>query len=589
MSNRIKILNENVINRIAAGEVVERPVSVVKELIENAIDAMATSIQLDIEDGGRKLIRVKDNGVGMGHDDAFLALERHATSKLRSEQDLIGIPTMGFRGEALASIASISRMRLITKDQFDEIGTSIISEGGTLTNSEPVAMTHGTVVEVRNIFFNTPVRRKYLKSALLESGHINDLFLKMALANPSIAFTSTDDGKTKVRTPAASSSKERVYSLFPKDVVENLVELEYRLDNSTLSGFIARPPFTRSSMRYIFTFVNSRPVKDRLVNASIIKAFSNLVERGRYPFAIVFIKTHPEEVDVNVHPQKAEVRFLRPGAISGLITRAVNEAIIGKVPSDSRSFGDWSKPTPFASGASRYVSKDGPREGSIDSYRIDRGPDTFFSQKETGPALAARLNRLRFSEFSILGKLPNSFIVLYDDDDMVVLDHHAAHERLIFNHLCKPDGQNQLRESQDLLAPQVVEFSALEAEALRENLEILHSAGFVVEEFGQNSFLIRSIPSWLEGTDLDDLFKSFVDTALETGLKTDPTILRNYIFKNMACKAAIKESSYVTTTEIRELLASLDATDGPTDVCPHGRPILVRISFDELRRRMGRK
>ena len=589
MPNRIQVLNEKVINRIAAGEVVERPMSVVKELVENAIDAMATSVQLDIEDGGRKLIRVKDNGVGMGHDDAFLALERHATSKLRSEHDLIGIPTMGFRGEALASIASIARMRLMTKDKHDEVGTIIISEGGTLTNSEPFAMARGTVVEVRNIFFNTPVRRKYLKSASFESGHIHDLFLKMALANPSIAFTSTEDGKTRVKTPAASSSRERVFSLFPKDVVENLVELNCRMDNASLSGFIARPPFTRSSMRCIFTFVNSRPVKDRLVNASIIKAFSNLVERGRYPFAIVFIETNPEDVDVNVHPQKNEVRFLRPGAISSLITRAVNEAVIAKVANDARSFGDWSKPTPFVSSASRYISKDGQRRGSVDSYRKDRGPDNFFSQVETGPDSMERLNRLKFSEFSILGKLPNSFIVLYDEHDIVVLDHHAAHERLIFNRLCKPETQNQLRESQDLLVPQVLDLSALEAEALKENLEILHSAGFVLDEFGQNSFVIRSTPSWLEGTDLDDLFKSIVDTALETGLKTDPAILKNYIFRNLACKAAIKESSNVTTTEIRELLVSLDATDGPTDVCPHGRPILVRISFDELRRRMGRK
>ena len=378
MSSRIQVLNEKVINRIAAGEVVERPASVVKELVENAIDAMATAIQLDIEDGGRKLIRVKDNGVGMGHDDAFLALERHATSKLRSEKDLVGIPTMGFRGEALSSIASISRIRLMTKDEFDEVGIRIISEGGTLTNSEPFAMTHGTVVEVRNIFFNTPVRRKYLKSASFESGHIHDLFLKMALANPSIAFTFTDDGKTRAKAPAASSYKERVYSLFPKDVSENLVELDCGLDGASLTGFIARPPFTRSSMRCIFTFVNSRPVKDRLVNASIIKAFSNLVERGRYPFAVVFIKTHPEEVDVNVHPQKTEVRFLRPGSISGLITKAVNEAVIGKVPGDSRPFGDWSKPTSFASSVSSYISGDGSRRGPIDSYKTERGPDTFF-------------------------------------------------------------------------------------------------------------------------------------------------------------------------------------------------------------------
>jgi len=525
----------------------------------------------------------------MGQDDAFLALERHATSKLRSEKDLIGIPTMGFRGEALASIASISRMRLMTREEFDEVGTCIVSEGGTLTNSEPLAMNHGTIVEVRNIFYNTPVRRKYLKSASFESGYIHDLILKMALANPSIAFTFTDNGKTKVCTPVATTFKERVYSLFPPDIVENLVELDGRLDGASLSGFIARPPYTRSSMRYIFTFVNSRPVKDRLVNASIIKAFSNLVERGRYPFAVVSIKTPPDEVDVNVHPQKAEVRFLRPGSIAGMITKAVNEAIIGQIPSDPRSLNDWSSPTPFVTGVSRYISKDGPRQGRIDSYHTYQGSDFSIPSRETWNTSKPQIKRPRLSELSILGKLPNSFVVLYDDNDLIVLDHHAAHERLIFNRLCNPKDQNQLKESQDLLMPQVVELTALEGEALRENFEILHSAGFVVEEFGQNSFLIRSIPSWLNGADLDDLFKGLVDTALETGLKSDPEVLRKDLYRNLACKAAIKESSNVTMTEIRELISNLEKTAGPSDVCPHGRPILVRMSFDELRRRMGRK
>lgn len=589
MPNRIQVLNESVINRIAAGEVVERPVSVVKELMENAIDAQATSIQLDIEDGGKKLIRIKDNGLGMGHDDAFLALERHATSKLKSEKDLIGIPTMGFRGEALASIASISRMRLMTKDELEEVGVTIVSEGGALTHSEPVAMKQGTVVEVRNLFYNTPVRRRYLKNSSFESGHIHDLFIKIALANPSIAFTFTDDGKTKVQVPAATSFKERVYGLFPSDVAGNLIELDYKLDGASLFGYVARPPYTRSSMRYIFTFVNSRPVRDRLVNASIIKAFSSLMERGRYPFAIVLIETPPDEVDVNVHPQKAEVRFLKPGLISNLIMNAVNEAILGKPFGDPRPIHDWSRPTPAVTGVSRYISRDGPRQGRDDFDIAEHGPTFSGSPITTEYETLNDSKCHQLSDLSILGRLPNSFIVLYDDDDLVVLDHHAAHERLIFNTLRSSTDQNRRIESQDLLMPQVVELTALEAEALSENLKTLDAAGFVIEDFGSNAFLIRSIPSWLNGTDLDTLFKGFVDIALDTGLKTDPETLRENLFKSMACKAAIKERSKVTTEDIKALISSLDKTDGPSDVCPHGRPILVRIPFTELRRRMGRK
>lgn len=589
MPNRIQVLNENVINRIAAGEVVERPVSVVKELVENAIDAQATSIQLDIEDGGKKLIRIKDNGLGMGHDDAFLALERHATSKLKSEKDLIGIPTMGFRGEALASIASISRMRLMTKDELEEVGITIVSEGGALTHSEPVAMKQGTVVEVRNLFYNTPVRRRYLKNSSFESGHIQDLFIKIALANPSIAFTFTDDGKTKVETPSALSFKERVYGLFPSDVAGNLIELNYKLDGASLFGYVARPPYTRSSMRHIFTFVNSRPVKDRLVNASIIKAFSSLMERGRYPFAIVLIETPPDEVDVNVHPQKAEVRFLKPALISNLIMTAINEAILGRPFNDPRPINDWSRLTPAVTGIARYISGDGGRQGQNNSEFAKEEP-TFSSPPITTEYESRNDSKChKLSDLSILGRLPNSFIILYDDDDLIVLDHHAAHERLIFNTLCSSAYENQRIESQDLLIPQVIELTALEAEALGENLKTLDAAGFVIEDFGSNSFLIRSIPSWLNGEDLDTLFKGFVDIAIETGLKTDPGPLRESLFKSMACKAAIKESSKVTTEDIKALISSLEKTDGPSDVCPHGRPILVRIPFTELRRRMGRK
>ncbi len=588
MSNKIHVLNEIVINRIAAGEVVERPVSVVKELIENAIDAMATAIQLDIEDGGRKLIRVKDNGIGMSHDDAFLALERHATSKLQSEKDLIEVQTMGFRGEALASISSVSRMRFMTKDESDEVGTRVVSEGGRITNAEPVAMNQGTIVEVRNIFYNAPVRRKYLKSAALESGFIHDLVLKIAIANPLIAFTFCDDGKIKVQTTPAPSLKERVSSLFPSEIVGNLVELDCSLDRVSLSGFIARPPYTRSSMRYIFTFVNGRPVKDRLINSSIIKAFANLVERGRYPIAIVCIRTPPDEVDVNVHPQKAEVRFLRPGVISGLITKAINEAIIGKDSNHPVHFNDWTTPTKFNVSLPDYASDGESQRKSFQVLQENNGQG--FSFPQLGLTSQSNLgSRPKLTELSFLGRLPNSFVVLHDEQGLVILDHHAAHERLVFNRLCSSSESDPHIESQDLLDPMVVELTALESETLREHAEILSSAGFVLEEFGQNSFLVRSVPLWIEAKNLDNLLKDFVDTALQTGIKADPESLRRDLFRNLACRAAIKGSANISSTEISNLLLDLETTDGPSDVCPHGRPILVRISFDELRRRLGRK
>ncbi|MFH0958061.1 MAG: DNA mismatch repair endonuclease MutL [Pseudomonadota bacterium] len=588
MSNRIQILNENVINRIAAGEVVERPASVVKELVENSIDGKSQSIELAIHDGGKKLIRVKDNGVGMSRDDAFLALERHATSKLISERDLTGIPTMGFRGEALASIASVCRMRLMTKDEYGEVGIAINLQGGSLNNSEPFAMNQGTIIEVRNLFYNTPVRRKYLKSAAFESGHIHDLILKVALANPSIGFTFIDEEKTRIQAPIAKSLKERVYGLFSADIVENFVELHYELEGSSLSGYFAKPPYTKSSIRHIFTFVNSRPVRDRLVNAAIMKSFSNLIERGRFPMALVFIQTPPEEVDVNVHPQKAEVRFLKPVNISNLIFNGVNEAIRGsfleKIVSTS-----WGGPSSTSTEVFRYAPQDQNRNGLHES-QVQRGRSEFpGNSPQPDSCGGSTVSEPRFSDLHIIGKLPNSFILLNDDNAMIVMDQHAAHERLIFNALCNSSKPDHSPESQDLLIPEVMELTALESEALRENLEVLQNSGFVMEEFGSNTFLVRSIPSWLLVTDLNETIREFVDTALDTGLAADTESLRDNLLKSLACKAAVKETPGLEVEEIRKLLTSLDTTDGPSEVCPHGRPILVRITYDELRRRMGRK
>ena len=329
MSARIKILSESVINRIAAGEVIERPVSVVKELVENSIDAQASSVNVEIENGGRKLIRVRDNGTGMSHDDAFLALERHATSKLKSETDLVGIATMGFRGEALASIASISRLKLLTRDDSDTAGTEVLIEGGVLRKSERVGMGTGTAVEVRNLFFNVPVRRKFLKGSGVEAAHIQELLIKLALAFPTVGFTYSEDGRSKIDAPAVRSTFERIHTLYSKDVRENLVAVDHNVGDARLQGYVARPPYARSNMRSVLTFVNGRSVRDRLVNAAVTRAFSNLMERGRYPLAILFIELPPDLVDVNVHPQKAEVRFVSPVQISQLILDGIHQALMG--------------------------------------------------------------------------------------------------------------------------------------------------------------------------------------------------------------------------------------------------------------------
>ncbi len=589
MSGRIRVLDENVINRIAAGEVVERPVSVVKELIENAIDAKASSIRVDIENGGKKLIRVRDNGTGMSHDDSFLALERHATSKLRSEKDLVGIATMGFRGEALASIASVSRLKLVTSDESEEGGTEIVIEGGTLRKSERVGMGRGTLVEVRNLFFNVPVRRKFLKGPPVEAGHIQELMIRVALAFPSVGLTYTEDGKTKTDAPAVSTTFERIYGLYSKDVRENLIELDYSLEDVHLSGYVAKPPYARSNMRSVLTFVNGRSVRDRLVSTAVTRAFSNLVERGRYPFAILFIQLPPEHVDVNVHPQKTEVRFVKPDRVFNAILDGVYSALTGapfNVPQGPR---EPLFPQPASVSVSRHLRDEEGRAGSVPTS--DTIPE--FGHPEPAappgePFTFSKESAARFSSLGILGRVPGSFLVLHDEHDLIIMDHHAAHERILFDDLIRHDRQGIGFETQELLIPRILEYSATEARALAAHRELLDKVGFHVEEFGDKDFAVKGVPTWLKNEDLEGFFADLVGVMLDTGLRGDPNRLREELFKSMACRAAAKESKSMQPEEIRALLKDLDRT-GSAEVCPHGRPFTVRVPLSEIRKKMGRK
>jgi len=589
MPGRIKILDEAVINRIAAGEVVERPVSVVKELVENSIDAGSTSIQVDIEGGGKKLIRVKDNGAGMSHDDAFLALERHATSKLSSEKDLQNVATLGFRGEALASIASVSRLRLRTNDESDVAGTEIVIEGGVLRKSVQAGMPRGTVIEVANLFYNVPVRRKFLKTVGIEASYIQELVTKIALASISVGFIYSEDGRVKLDTPPVKSTFERIHTLYSKDVRENLVEVDYSVEGARLRGYVAKPPYARSSMRSVLTFVNGRPVRDRLVNAAVNRAFSSLVERGRFPLAILFIELPPEELDVNVHPQKAEVRFLKPRQISDLILDGVYKAIMG-APFNPPP-GGWEPifPRSPASPLSRHLREE-ERKPQTDSPFSIR-PDPFVQPPEPVhpvPQVSLADSPGRLSTLGILGSLPGSFLVLHSDDELIVMDQHAAHERVLFDNLVTADRQGEKFASQDLLMPILLEYPPVEARALAAHLDILQGAGFRIEEFGENDFLVKGVPTWVGSADVNELVNELIDVILDTGLRTVPAKFREEMFKTMACKAAVKETQPMRTEEIRNLLMQLDRAGSP-EVCPHGRPLMVRFPLSDIRRRVGRK
>jgi DNA mismatch repair protein MutL len=624
MSTSIRVLDEAVINRIAAGEVVERPVSVVKELVENSIDAHAGSIQVDIELGGRKLVRVRDDGDGMSHDDAFLALERHATSKLSSEKDLVAVATLGFRGEALASIASVSRMKLVTSDGSDPAGAEIVIEGGVFRNSQQVGAPRGTLIEVRNLFFNVPVRRKFLKKARYEGDLIQEFVTKIALAFPEIALTYREDGRVKFDAPPVKTTLERISTLFSRDVRDNLIEVDHTVDDGRLHGYVARPPYGRSNMRSVQTFVNGRAVKDRLINSAVTRAFSNLMERGRYPLAILFVELPPEKVDVNVHPQKAEVRFTQPKQVFDLILDGIYEALVGGPFRPPREPKEPLRPQPPMTPVHLHVRDERPplemdaasppmpdRRVPTDSQRTAESspapmpsrssaqatvPDSERSaapmpiRDETDADRAGLPDRTvrPFSSLGVLGALPNSFLILYSDDELIVMDHHAAHERVLFEGLKQSEQESGRFETQNLLIPTVLEFQPLEARAFQSHLDVLAKVGFSVEEFGENDFAVKGVPGWLGNTDLETFFHELIDVMLDTGVRGDPERLKEELLKQMACKAAVKETSSLQPQEIKNLLADLDRI-GSIEVCPHGRPITARVSLAELRRKMGRK
>jgi len=374
--------------------------------------------------------------------------------------------------------------------------------------------------------------------------------------------------------------------MYSKDVRDNLVEVDYSLDRIALRGYVARPPYARSDMRSVLTFVNGRAVRDRVINSAVNRAFANLMERGRYPLAILFIEAPPDEVDVNVHPQKAEVRFVHAGTVYNLILDGVHEALMGapfRFPPSPRElmpgmkFSDTTRPP-----------REEPRAPETKPQTVPETPTPPAPVPQVqGPPSAAH-EAGDFASLGILGSLPGSFVLLYDDQDLIVMDHHAAHERVVFEELMRSDREGKRFQSQDLLIPKVLAYSPAEAKALSAHLDLLKEAGFGVEEFGEREFVVRALPTWLKNTDLEGVFEELIGVMLDIGLQGDPGRMKEELLKSLACAAAVKESKTMQPEEIRALLRRLDETGAP-EVCPHGRPMMVRIPLNDIRRRMGRK
>ncbi|HJP19683.1 MAG TPA: DNA mismatch repair endonuclease MutL [Nitrospinota bacterium] len=596
-TNTILILPENITNKIAAGEVIERPASIIKELLENSIDALSTQITVSIKDSGKSVIKILDNGTGMIRDDALLSLERHATSKISSIDDLSTIETLGFRGEALSSIASISRLNIISKTKDDETGTQIFIEGGKIREVKQLASPTGTSVEVNQIFFNTPARKKFLKSDVTEMSYISQTFNTISLAYPNIQFRLIKYDKEAVNTSASGDMKARIGDLFGKDLVKDLIPISREANKMKLSGYISRPSFSLSGRRNQFFYVNNRCVRDKSVNHAIYDAYRTLLPKGRHPALFLFLDISPAVVDVNVHPAKAEVRFANQRSVHDFIYHAVFKTLSQFKEQHFKDTFQINNTTPGTALDATTSGRQEDTEKFVQSTSINfftckdqNSKPSAIPQTERDPDFnlpsPSTQNYHRYSNCVPVGQIENSFIVLENSSNMILVDQHTAHERILFEKLEKEFKESKI-ERQKLLFPISVELSHSESVLLENHLEEVNKTGMEIECFGKNIFLIREVPSILEGKDYSALLLEIIESLAKAEKTESYEQVFTDTFKILACHGAIRANQKLNHEEIQNLLLTLDKTELPY-TCPHGRPISLVFSLKDIKKKFLR-
>jgi DNA mismatch repair protein MutL len=571
MSSKIRILSEDLILKIAAGEVVERPASVVKELTENSIDAEATSILCDIKAGGMESIRVVDNGCGMSREDALLAMERYATSKVQNEEDIHAIQTLGFRGEALPSIASVSKMRLITRNATSQVGTEVYRETGIEVRVCDAGSPVGTSVDIRNLFYNTPVRRRFLKSVNTEFSHIHRVVDQMALSKPTIQFRLVHDGREILNAPKTNDPSIRIEAILGRDTYEGLTPVEFRDESISLTGYIGKPTLTLSTGKSIFTYVNGRFVRDRTVNRSIFDAYRTLIPRDRYPIAIVFIDLSPHRIDVNVHPTKREIRFRDQEKVYRSIHQAL-QSQLRTVPGDariSRAIETYWQEKGIHGGIREGAGEYGATEGENGGRNL-LFPEFFPGDQPGG----------FYSSLFPLGQIGGTYIVCQGPQGLVIIDQHAAHERVLFEKLKHQLG-NAAVVRQVLLFPHMMELSPAEEHMLGVYKDELEKWGMEIDAFGGTTFAVKSIPQVVAGEDVESLVKDIIGELSSEDRAPQKEAVTERIFTIMACHGAIRGNRALKDEEMQTLLSDLGKIDFAS-TCPHGRPIFSEIDYPHL-------
>lgn len=626
---KIRVLSDTVANKIAAGEVVERPASVVKELLENSLDAGATQVRIGIDSGGRRLIRIADDGSGMMRDDALLAFERHATSKLSDDKDLLSIATLGFRGEALPSIASVSRLALETRSAGEATGTYVEFAGGKLLKCEEYAAPAGTVVTVRDLFFNVPARKKFLRSDQTELAHVASLVTHYSLAHPRMSFELRNGPATLLDVTPVETLRERVYQVFGSQTLDDLIDLgtvvrdmhnpapdELETRSYALRGFISQPQVQKLNRNSIYLFVNGRLIRDRLLMHALSSAYYNLMPAACFPFALLFLDCDCEEVDVNVHPSKTEVRFRHGSFVHDFVRDTIREMLVARRPISSI-------PVPMQpQGAAALHYSDFTER--IENQRFETGPELSANQAERPadlpgftlrpePTPAARFDfgepaparvsapvpdthgplppgteatvgapqsLAALSDLRPLGQIHNSFIVAAGRDGLWIIDQHVAHERILFEQVIRQQAEGRV-ERQQWLMPQVIELTAGQQVEYVRLAQELERAGFDSQPFGNRTIAIHAAPAGIGPADIEKLVFEILETSERDYRKVSVEDLRRGLAASIACRAAIKINTRLDPSKMEWLLTKLAATECPMS-CPHGRPIALRYSTHDI-------
>ncbi len=597
MSKRIVVLSEEIANKIAAGEVVERPASIVKELLENSIDAGATDIRVELEKGGTHSIKVTDNGSGIEHEDVPLVFERHATSKIHKYEDIFNVVSFGFRGEAMPSIASIAKVELLTRCRNDLSGTKATLEAGVIKEVLPAGSPEGTQTSVTKIFANVPARRKFLKTEATEQSACLDVITRIALAHPEVRFKVSANGKEMFVAPEVGDISKRISMVMGDDFSAHCIAINEQKENMSLTGFISRPEYTKSNSKSTYLFVNKRFIRDNSVTHAVLSAYRQIIEPRRYPAAVLFLDMPPEDVDVNVHPAKLEVRFKNAHGVYELVSRTIAhnlaEAETSKgnfiyrlQPKEKKNYSyssptirEKSPPIPFGMFSRQNIQK------AINEDLLKRP----FTEKTATVVESANIpakETISFAGMKYVGQFANTYLIFEGDENLVLLDQHAAHERIILEKLKKTSGEKVV--SQSLLMPEIINLTPGQITLFLECIELLQEIGLEIEIFGRDAIAVKAVPVTLSLVKISEIISDIADQLCDQNQTPYLQEKKEKILASLACRAAIKANKVLSYEDVAALCRELETT--PFNLtCPHGRPITINFSLNEIERMFKRK